>query len=127
MAVDQGGFGFGQVLEVDDAGLLKFVPKVVTLAGALAHAGEDGVTAVLGSNVVDELLDDDGFADAGAPEQADLAPLEEGLNQVDDLDAGLKHLLGGGLLIEGGRLAVNGTVLRRVHGAKLVHRFPEDI
>ena len=66
--------------------------EVVALAGALAHAGEDRVAAVLGGDVADQLLDDDRLADAGAAEHADLAALAEGRDQVDDLDAGLEDL-----------------------------------
>ena len=43
-------------------------------------------------DVVDQLHDDDGLADAGAAEQSDLAALQVRLEQVDDLDAGLEHL-----------------------------------
>jgi hypothetical protein len=42
---------------------------------------------VFHGDVVDELHDDDGLADAGAAEQADLAALQVRLEQVDDLDA----------------------------------------
>ncbi len=42
--------------------------------------------------VVDQLLDQDGLADAGTAEEADLAALRVGREQVDDLDAGLEHL-----------------------------------
>jgi hypothetical protein len=41
-------------------------------------------------HVVDQLHDDDGLADAGAAEEADLAALHERRDQVDDLDAGLE-------------------------------------
>ena len=74
--------------------------QVVALAGALAHAREDGVAAVLLGDVADELLDDDGLADAGAAEDADLAALREGADEVDDLDAGLEDLGRGRLLLE---------------------------
>ena len=47
-------------------------PEVVAFTGALAHSGEYGKAAVLGGDVVDEFLNDDGLADAGAAEQADL-------------------------------------------------------
>ena len=77
---------------VDDARLLHLEPEVVALAGALAHAAEGRQAAVLLGEVVDELLDDDRLADAGAAEQADLAALGVGREQVDDLDAGLEHL-----------------------------------
>ena len=117
----------GEVLQVDDAGLLELEPEVVALAGALAHAGEDGEAAVLAGDVVDELLDDDRLAHAGAAEEADLAALEEGLDEVDDLDAGLEHLLGGGLLVEGGRRAVDRHVDLGVDGAELVDRLAEHV
>ena len=47
---------------------------------------------MLERDVVDQLHDDDGLADAGAAEEADLAAREVRLEQVDDLDAGLEHL-----------------------------------
>ena len=65
-------------------------------------------------DVADELLDDDGLADAGAAEDADLAALGEGADEVDDLDAGLEDLGRGRLLVERGRGAVDGIALSRV-------------
>ena len=55
---------------------------------------------MLHGDVVDELHDDDGLADAGAAEQADLAAPQVRLEQVDDLDARLEHLQLGRLLFE---------------------------
>src|SRR6185437_3677916 len=55
---------------VDDPALLHLEPEVVALARALADTGEDGHAAVLPGDVVDQLLDQDGLADAGAPEEA---------------------------------------------------------
>ena len=43
--------------------------------------------------VVDQLLDQDGFANTGAAEQADLAALHVRGEEVDDLDAGFEDLL----------------------------------
>ncbi len=63
---------------VDDARLLHLEPEVVALARALADAAEHGQAAVLGGDVVDELLHDDRLAHAGAAEQADLAALHVG-------------------------------------------------
>ena len=77
---------------VDDARLLHLEQEVGALTGALPHAGEHRHTTVLGGDPVDHLQDDDGLADAGAAEHADLAALHVGLEQVDDLDAGLEHL-----------------------------------
>src|SRR3954449_13335665 len=77
---------------LDDARLLHLEPEVVALARALTHAAERRQSAVLLGQVVDELLDEHGLADAGAAEQADLAALRVRREQVDDLDAGLEHL-----------------------------------
>jgi hypothetical protein len=55
-------------------------------------------------DVVDELHDEHGLADAGAAEEADLAALAVRGEEVDDLDAGLEDLDLGRLLDElGGR------------------------
>ena len=78
-------------------------------------------------DVVDEFLNDDGLADAGATEQADLAALEEGLDEIDDLDAGFKHLGAGGLLIEGRRKAMDRHALLRVDGSEVVDRLADDV
>ena len=56
-------------------GFEELVVEVVALAGALADAGEHRDAAVALGDVVDQLLDEHGLADAGAAEQADLAAL----------------------------------------------------
>ncbi len=94
LAVDEGA-------ALDDARLLHLEVEVVPLAGPLAHAAEDRLAAVALGHVVDQLHDDDGLADAGAAEQADLAALHERRDEVDDLDAGLEDL---GLGLEVGEL-----------------------
>ena len=60
--------------ELDHAALDHLVVQVVTLARALADAREHGETAVALRDVVDELHDEHRLADAGAAEEADLAP-----------------------------------------------------
>ena len=127
LAVDEGGLGLARVLDVDDARLLELQPEVVALARALAHAREHGHAAVLLGEVVDQLLDDDGLAHAGAAEQADLAAAQVGLDEVDDLDAGLEHLELGGLLLEGGRGAVDRVALLGLDRAQLVHRLADHV
>ena len=81
-----------QILLIDDARLAHFVVEIVALAGALADAGEHGVTAVPLGDVVDQFHDDDGLADARTTERTDLAALGEGADEVDDLDAGFEHV-----------------------------------
>ena len=84
LPVDEGGL-------LDDARLLHLEPEVGALTGALADPGEHRDAAVVGGDPVDHLLDEHGLAHAGPAEQADLAALHVGLEQVDDLDAGLEH------------------------------------
>ena len=91
LSVDQRGARLREVLGVDDARLLELEPEVVAFTRAFADAAEHRHAAVLHGDVVDQLHDDDGLADAGAAEQADLAALQVRLEQVDDLDAGLEH------------------------------------
>ncbi len=95
---------------VDDAALGHFAVEVVALTGALADAGEDRVAVVLCGDVIDQLLDQNGLADTGTAEQADLAALGVGADQVNDLDAGLQDLGGGLLLLIAGSRAVDGPV-----------------
>jgi hypothetical protein len=78
-------------------------------------------------DVVDELHDEHGLADAGAAEEADLAALSVGGEQVDHLDARLEDLDLGRLLLKLGRVAVNGHVLAGVHGARLVDWLADDV
>jgi len=85
LAVNQGA-------GVDDPRLLHLEVKIVALASALANTAEHGFSTVPLGDVVDQLLDDDGLADAGAPEESDLTALHEWGDQVDDLDAGLEDL-----------------------------------
>src|ERR1039457_3074768 len=127
LAVDEGAVGLFVIVDVDDAGFLDLEPQIVAFPGAFADAGEDGDPAVLHGEVVDELLNNDGLADAGATEEADLAAAEVGLDEIDDLDAGLEHFEAGGLLFEGGRGAVNGKLFLGVDGAHLVHRLADDV
>ena len=128
LAVDQRGARLRHVLHVDDARLLELEPQVVALARAFADAAEHRHTAVLQGDVVDQLHDDDGLADAGAAEQPDLAALQIRLEQVDDLDAGLEHLELGGLLLECRRGPMDRPVLLGVdRPIGEVHRLAEHV
>ncbi len=69
LAEDQGGL-------VDDAGLGHLGEEVVALTGALADTGEHRHTAEVLGDAVDHLLDEDGLADTGTTEQADLAAVD---------------------------------------------------
>ena len=112
----------------DDAGLDHFPVEVVSFTGPLTHAGEDGETTVRLGDVVDELHDDDGLADAGTPEHAALAALEQRADEVDHLDAGGKDFRVGGLLGERGGRAVDRRAQVRVRDRHVfVHQVAGDV
>ena len=79
----------------DDAGLNHFADQVVSFAGTLAHSGKYRQTAVAFCDVVDQFLDQNGFAYTGTAEQTNFTPLSVGLNQVNYLDAGQQDFRGG--------------------------------
>src|SRR5262245_23684303 len=114
LAVHEGAFGprHGTLFRVlVHLGFDHLVVEIVALARALAHAGEHRIAAVRLGDVVDQFHDDDGLADPGAAEQADLAAFGIGSEQVDDLDAGHEDFrfrrlvrIAGGVLVDGARL-----------------------
>src|SRR4029079_19360109 len=96
---------------VDHARLGHLEQQVGRLAPAVADAREHRDAAVLLREVVDQLLDQDGLADAGPAEQAELAALDVGRNQVDALQAGLEDLDLRREIAERRRIAVNRPAL----------------
>ncbi len=127
LAVDQRHLGLRIILGVEHARLLHFHPEIVALAGALAHAREHRHAAMLESDVVDQLHDDDGLADARAAEQPDLAALQEGLDEVNDFDARLEHLLRSGLVFERGCGAMDREALLGLDRSHLVDGLADDV
>ncbi len=101
--------------------------EVVALARALADAGEHRVAAVRLGDVVDQLHDEHGLADAGAAEQTDLAALGVGREQVDDLDAGDEDLRLRCLIGKRRSRRMDGAMLVRLYRARLVHRLADHI
>ena len=95
------------------------VIEIVAFAGALADAGEHRIAAVRLGDVVDQLHDQHGLADAGAAEQADLAALGVRREQVDDLDAGDEDLRFGRLVGIGRRRLVDGAAAGRCRPGRL--------
>src|SRR5215204_3952521 len=112
---------------LDDLRLDHLAQEVVALARALADAREDREARVLHGDVVDQLHDEHGLADARAAEEADLTAAQEGLDEIDDLDAGLEHLHPGGLLVERGGVAVDGVALLGVDRPEVVHGLADDV
>lgn len=101
--------------------------KVVALAGPFTDAREHRIARVHLGDVVDQFHDQNRLAHAGAAEQADLAALGIGSQQVDDLDAGDQDLGRGRLGGEIRGLLVDGTGLGRFDGAAFVDGLADDV
>ena len=122
LAVDERDLRRAEILLVDDACLRHLVVEIVPLARALADAGEHRDAAMELGDVVDQLHDDDGLADAGAAERANLAALQEGADQIDDLDPGGQHFRRRRLIRERRSGAMNRVVLLGLDGSPFVDR-----
>ena len=96
--------------------------EVVSFPGALPHTGEYGKARMLLGNIVDEFHDCHGFADASATEQANLAALGDGHDQIDDFDTRLKNINRGRLICVPGRFAMNRKRLTGFHRSRFVYR-----
>jgi hypothetical protein len=127
LAVDHGHLRLAEVLEVDHARVGHLVIEVVAFAGALTHAGEHRQTGVGLGDVVDELHHVHGLAHAGAAEQAHLAALGEGADQVDHLDAGFQQVGRRREFVVGRCLAVDRSGDFLADRAALVDRATEHV
>ena len=112
---------------VDNSGLLHLVVKVVTLTGTLADARKYGQTAVLLCNIVDELHDKNGLADAGTAEKSYLTALEVRRDKVNYLDARFEYLVGSSLLLVGRRLSVDFPALLCFGGWHIINGLSEKV
>ena len=101
--------------------------KIVALAGALTDASEHGETTVGFGDIVDQFENDDGLANARATEGSGFTALDEGGDEIDDLDAGLEDRGFGVLIGERGSGTVNGIFLLVRDGAAAIHGRTGDI
>ena len=78
-------------------------------------------------DVVNQLLNQNGFAYAGAAEQADFTTLCVGADQVDNLNAGFQNFGSGLLLLVGGSGAVDGPDLLRLNRGLVINGLTQQI
>src|SRR5690606_38009713 len=90
-------------------------------------AREYGIAGMFRGDVPDQLHQRYGLADAGAAEQADLAALGDGHDQVDDLDAGFQQLRCGRLVFIGRCLPVDRHGCLGADVALVVDGIPEYV
>src|SRR5581483_9646193 len=82
---------------------------------------------MLHGDVIDELLNNDRFADTGAAEETDFPTAQIRFEKIDYLNAGLEHLKLGRLFIEFRGAPVNRSALVCLDRAHVVHRLPEYV
>ena len=82
---------------------------------------------MLQGDVVDQFHHVDGLAHAGAAEQADLAALGKGADQIDNLDARLQQFVRGGQVFITRRRAVNRGAFLLTDGTALVDGVAQHI
>src|SRR4029079_18577428 len=126
LAINERRFRTGAV-ELDPARFDHLIIEIVALARALAHTGENRVTAMRLGDVVDQLHDDHGLADARTAEQSDLAATRVWRQQIHDLDAGDQDLRFGRLLDEFRRGSVDRRGLSGGHRTALVDRITDHV
>ena len=77
--------------------------------------------------VVDELLDENRLAHAGATEESGFAAADVGLEQVNGLDARLEDLGLGGQLVKGGRGMVDGIPILHLGHVLAIDGLAHDV
>ena len=90
LSIDQRRFRFA--IGLDNAGFHHFMIEIITFARSLANAGEYRVPAMRLRDVVDQFHDQNGLADTGTTEQADLAATRIRGKQIDNLNTGYKNV-----------------------------------
>ncbi len=104
-----------------------FAQQVVAFAGTFAHAGEHGESVVTFGNIVDQLHDEHGLANAGTSEEADFAALAVGFEKVDYLDACGEDFGAYGEVVEIRRGLVDRTQVVAVKLGQLVDSLADDV
>ena len=78
-------------------------------------------------DIVDQFLNDDGLSNSGSSEQADFSAFKIRLNEINDLDPGLKHLELGILFDECRRRLMDRFSSRVFDRTQFVDRLTNDI
>ena len=86
LAIDQCRAAFA--FEIDHVRVLHLIVEIIALTGAFAHTSENRVTTEQFRDIVDQFLNENGFANTGTAEQANLTALCVWAEQVDHFDTG---------------------------------------
>lgn len=78
-------------------------------------------------DVVDELLNQHGLADTSTSEETNLSTTGVGGKKIDDLDTGLEHLSGRGLVDESRRVGMDGLAGNTLDRTPLVDGLTNDV
>ena len=92
-----------------NTGFDHFAHQVIPFTGTFAYTGKNGYAGICLCDIVDQFLDQYGLSDTGTAEEADLAALGIGLDQIDDLDPCEQHFRAGAEVFEGRGFGVYGA------------------
>ena len=112
---------------VQNAGLRHFTVQVVSFTRTLADSGKYGNSVSLCRDIVNQLLNQNGFSYTGSAEQPDFSASCVRSDQIDDLDSGLKNLRGSVLIFKSRSLSVNRPFIIGFHLSLAVDRIAEDV
>jgi len=101
--------------------------QIATLTSTLADTGENGVTTVGLGDVVDQLLNEDGFADTSTTEKTNLSTTGVRSEKIHDLDTSNQNLGRGGLISERRGVSVNGQELVSLDRSSLINGVTSDV
>jgi hypothetical protein len=79
-------------LNFDDLGFDHFIVKIVALTRPLTDSGKHRDAAMQLRDVINQFHDDDRLANTGPAERANFSTLQEGTDEINNLDAGGQHL-----------------------------------
>ena len=101
--------------------------EIITFTSTFTNAGEYRVSTVFFGDIIDELHERDGLANAGAAKQTNFAALGDRHDEVNDLDARLEQFGRCRLLFVARRAAMNRHKGFGTDVACIVDRLAEDI
>ena len=108
-------------------GFFHFCPEVISLTGTFSNTGEDGISAVLGSNIADKFLNQHRLTYTGTAEKTDFTTFCIWRQKVDNLNTGFQNLYYRTLFFKRRRVSVNNPVLYIMQLFAFVYGFTQNI
>lgn len=115
------------VINADNFGSNHFVIEIVSFSGSLSDTGEDGVTTVMLSNVVNKFLNEHSLSDTGTSEETNLTTSSIGSEEIDDLNTSDENFCSSSLISERRGISVDRVVFSSLDGSSLINGFTNNV